>query len=445
MTGNNVNQTELDLSNLHKEITEKLQVNGRVKRKTRHRTTKSPPDGSSPPSPQSPRTGKCGRPANPIPRHKRESHIKAEHKRRDKIQKGFESLRSLVPSLEDVSEKESKAVMLFKTAEYCRQLKGQCRGLTDETAALRQEIQSLGTQIHDLQKELPVTGVDTVEEPPSTDIDKLYEEYVRVQTRKNWKFYLFSFMMKPLFESFKVMVTTTTSDEFTQSVSNWVKDKLSLPNLRIEFFNCLRKISKETKIMDAPELLPLEAQWSCPGKSMTSDSQVLKMEDDHPVSTPPSATTNPAHVESPSNMWINSTMPTNGTLSTICHFVTQSNSMISTSSVAENCVIPHSITDTIMSSDSQDLNLGPLGDIPLPTCDTEMSIVDSLLNNLESSDSLQQLLSDQPVSLSDISPTPITEAYTPTPITGAYFTDTQSPFTPTFTSHLGHQSSHYPH
>ena len=29
---------------------------------------------------------KCGRPANPIPRHKRDSHIKAEYKRRDKIQ-----------------------------------------------------------------------------------------------------------------------------------------------------------------------------------------------------------------------------------------------------------------------------------------------------------------------------------------------------------------------
>lgn len=43
----------------------------------------------------------------------------------------------------------------------------------------------------------------------------------------------FSFMLKPLFESFKVMVTTTTSDDFSQSVSNWVKEKLALPNLRI--------------------------------------------------------------------------------------------------------------------------------------------------------------------------------------------------------------------
>lgn len=45
--------------------------------------------------------------------------------------------------------------------------------------------------------------------------------------------YQFSFMMRPLFESFKVMITSTTSDEFSQSVNNWVKEKLSLPKLRI--------------------------------------------------------------------------------------------------------------------------------------------------------------------------------------------------------------------
>ncbi|XP_056014702.1 MLX-interacting protein-like isoform X2 [Ostrea edulis] len=410
-------------------------VNGRVKRKTRHRATKSPPDVSSPSSPQSPRTqsGKCGRPANPIPRHKRDSHIKAEYRRRDKIQKGFESLRSLVPSLEDVSEKESKAVMLFKTAEYCRQLKGECRGLTDEAAALRQEIQSLGTQIHDLQTELPVTGVDTVEEPPSTDIDKLYEEYVATQTRKNWKFYLFSFMMRPLFESFKVMITSTTSDEFSQSVNNWVKEKLSLPKLRIEFFNCLRKISKETKIMDEPELLSAEAQWSCAGKA--TSSLEVKMEADQPVVDQALPVTNsPAPITSHSNMWANSVMTTSCQLATACNFLPQGGTMMSTSILSDNCVLTHNLTDAVMCSDSQDLPLGSLADIPLLTCDTEMSFVDSLLNNLENTDSLHHLLSDQPVSLSDITPTPITEVD---------ITHCQTPFTQSYTLQHNHQNAPY--
>ena len=56
----------------------------------------------------------------------------------------------------------------------------------------------------------------------------------------------FGFMIKPLFESFKVMVTTTTSDEFSQSVTNWVKEKLALPNLRIG----TRFFWSETKLLN---------------------------------------------------------------------------------------------------------------------------------------------------------------------------------------------------
>lgn len=37
-----------------------------------------------------------------------------------------------------------------------------------------------------------MTGVDAVEEPPSTDIDQLYQQYVASQTKKNWKFYIVS-------------------------------------------------------------------------------------------------------------------------------------------------------------------------------------------------------------------------------------------------------------
>lgn len=37
-----------------------------------------------------------------------------------------------------------------------------------------------------------MTGVDVVEEPPSTDIDQLYWQYVASQTKKNWKFYIVS-------------------------------------------------------------------------------------------------------------------------------------------------------------------------------------------------------------------------------------------------------------
>ncbi|CAI9728544.1 carbohydrate-responsive element-binding protein-like [Octopus vulgaris] len=76
---------------------------------------------SSPtPSPEPKNGKKPGRQTNPLPRHKRVSHINAEHRRRNKIQRGFETLRQLVPALqENPSTKDSKASMLFKENCSC--------------------------------------------------------------------------------------------------------------------------------------------------------------------------------------------------------------------------------------------------------------------------------------------------------------------------------------
>lgn len=98
------------ITQLDKDISTKLKVNGHYDKNTRRKS-----DGNCSSSGTSPKQGrKCGRPANPVPRHKRDSHIKAEYKRRDKIQKGFDTLRELVPALEDCSPKESKSAMLCK-------------------------------------------------------------------------------------------------------------------------------------------------------------------------------------------------------------------------------------------------------------------------------------------------------------------------------------------
>jgi hypothetical protein len=202
----------------------------------------------------------------------------------------------------------------------------------------------------------------------------------------------------------------------------------------VEFFNCLRKISKETKIMDEPELLSMEAQWSYAGKSTSSLD--VKMEADHPVVDQALSVTNsPAPLTSHSNMWANSVMTTSCELTTACSFVPQVSSLMTTSIMSDNCVLSHNLTDAVMSTDSQDLHLGPISDIPLLTCDTEMSIVDSFLNNLEHTDSFHHLLTDQPISFSDITPTPITEAD---------IAHSQTPYTQAYTLQHNHQNPSYP-
>ncbi|XP_064605881.1 uncharacterized protein LOC135470757 isoform X2 [Liolophura sinensis] len=80
---------------------------------------------SKPASPQgevssgsgSPRVlGRSRRPVNPVPRHKRHSHISAEHRRRNKIQRGFAELQSLIPAVNDnPASRDSKSAKLFKT------------------------------------------------------------------------------------------------------------------------------------------------------------------------------------------------------------------------------------------------------------------------------------------------------------------------------------------
>ncbi|KAJ8315335.1 hypothetical protein KUTeg_007485 [Tegillarca granosa] len=196
-----------DIYNIQQGILNKLQVNGGSPGKADQCRSKS--------TSLSPQRSKCGRPANPTPRHKRESHIKAEYKRRDKIQKGFETLKDLVPSLGESSQKESKSAKLLKTVEYCRQLKADNKSRQDEASALRAELEALGSQIH--------------------------------------------FIMKPLYDSYKRIVSVRTPAELYRTVVEWMKDQLSLTRLRPGVFDSLRKISTQTKIMDKPGELQQQA------------------------------------------------------------------------------------------------------------------------------------------------------------------------------------------
>lgn len=181
--------------------------------------------------------------------------------------------------------------------------------------------------------------------------------------------------------------------------------------------------------MDAPELLEVEAHLSCADKSCVSSE--VKMEAEHTEFTPATVAID-SRVTLPSlhNTWNRSVFST-------CELTTAFPSgtpMMSTNVDSGNCPLPQAVPEAAMCTDSQDLQLGVLADIPLPTCETEMSIVDSFLNNLESVDSLHNLLSDQPVSLSDITPTPITEGF---------ITQSQTLYTQTFPATHQHHNMHF--
>ncbi|PVD28018.1 hypothetical protein C0Q70_10598 [Pomacea canaliculata] len=224
----------------------------------------------SPASSSSSDSGSDRRQSNPIPRHKRPSHKRAELKRRDKIKTRLEDLKIQVPSLADKG-KMSESIILTKAAEYCRHLKADRERYTTEAGSLRREIESLSREIHSFQERLPAAGLK-VEEPDRISLDQMYNDYVASRVKTNWKFWIFSFLVRPLFDSFKTLVSTNDSKSFLATLGDWTINRASLSNLRKIMLESVLRISKETRIMTAPEELPMEALASLSQQSTPASS-----------------------------------------------------------------------------------------------------------------------------------------------------------------------------
>ncbi|XP_046569504.1 MLX-interacting protein-like isoform X1 [Haliotis rubra] len=209
---------------------------------------------------------KCGRPRNPIPRHKRESHINAEHRRRGKIQNGFQTLKNIVPKNGETSVgRDSKSDILFKAAEHSRKVKAECEEQKTMITALRQEMDILNAEIEAYQAFMPDGNLF---EPPQVNMEERLSEYIQSRTRDSWKFWIFSFISRPLFESYNRLVSTTTTEGFLRSVMDWAASNLSLANLRSVVLGSLRSISTQTSIMNEPLSLPQEALHQTTGLSL---------------------------------------------------------------------------------------------------------------------------------------------------------------------------------
>lgn len=150
-------------------------------------------------------------------------------------QYGFEKLYHIVPSLRNsITCKVSKASMLQKAAEHIHQLKSSQNELNKELNDFKNEINSLSDQISDLQNELPENGVSIL----GGNINKTekfrqkFNAYVQERTIENWKFYIFSTVMKPLFENYIESINTVSKEELEHSVMHWHSQYCNLTNLR---------------------------------------------------------------------------------------------------------------------------------------------------------------------------------------------------------------------
>lgn len=151
---------------------------------------------------------------------RRVCHINAEQKRRCNIKNGFDTLRTLLPSMAtNTNTKISKAAMLQKAAEYIRILINEKYEQQKESDGLTQLIEEHNQAIRWVllwyihkrrdkaadhrganlvcytfsvsQGQLPATGAPVLGQRVS-QVKEKYEEYVLNRTMQNWKFWIVS-------------------------------------------------------------------------------------------------------------------------------------------------------------------------------------------------------------------------------------------------------------
>lgn len=206
-----------------------------------------------------------GRPDSSKMESRRITHISAEQKRRFNIKLGFDTLHSLVSTLSaQPSIKVSKATTLQKTAEYICKLQQERAALQDEAQRLREQIEELNSSINLCQEQLPATGVPITRQR-FDQMRSMFDDYVRSSTLHNWKFWIFGVIIRPLFESFNGMVSTTSMECLTQTSLSWLEQHCSLPALRPSILSSLRQLSISTSILSDPARVPEQAARAAAG------------------------------------------------------------------------------------------------------------------------------------------------------------------------------------
>ncbi len=103
-----------------------------------------------------------------------------------------------------------------------------------EVDLLQQEKEQLQQKISQYQASLPVDGIPVI---PAARRSReasyaLFHSYVADRTRKNWRFYPYSLVLKRIFDAFQNTVTCDSSEEFIRSLNEWRTNSLSLAQLR---------------------------------------------------------------------------------------------------------------------------------------------------------------------------------------------------------------------
>ena len=80
---------------------------------------------------------------------------------------------------------------------------------------------------------MPENGVSLIGNVNKTEkFKQKYNAYVQQRTVDNWKFYIFSMILKPLFDNYVDNVNTASKEDLERSVLEWQNRYCNLTNLR---------------------------------------------------------------------------------------------------------------------------------------------------------------------------------------------------------------------
>ncbi|CAI7995958.1 Carbohydrate-responsive element-binding protein, partial [Geodia barretti] len=187
---------------------------------------------------------------------KRQSHITAEQRRRGTIKQGFDQLQTIVVDPSSYpSGKVSKATVLEKTVEFIERAHHDRDQREKQVQALRREQEELNAAIAECQENLPASGVPVTRQRFEEN-RRRFQEYIQRRTLQNYKFWIYSLILKQLFESYNSTVSTGNHDELCRTVLAWFEQNCSLHALRPVVMNSLKELSTKTSILSDPSQVP---------------------------------------------------------------------------------------------------------------------------------------------------------------------------------------------
>ena len=79
----------------------------------------------------------------------------------------------------------------------------------------------------------------------------MFDSHVASCTMKNWKYFVFSKIMRPLLESYDRTVSSSSITDLSRTCSSWLDQHVSLVQLRPHVLNSLKvRCEKVTKFND---------------------------------------------------------------------------------------------------------------------------------------------------------------------------------------------------